>query len=194
MDGLLKEITNLKPVMRDSTSLSRYATTILGFVNNIEQISCAVTNANKAPFVMSHISKLDAKDNIKFSCEMHCIEKEENVLNLLDWLNSEASLRSFVRKDVDYHDNSGERQIPQKFDNRAINIVMSDDDVCPLGCEAKHLAACLKKQTDQRATNAQEDIITLFIMSSLFQLIPVGIIQPHHIQTRKVPETTACRE
>ena len=80
---------------------------------------------------------------------MHCIEKEENVLNLLDWLNSEASLRSFVRKDVDYHDNSGERQIPQKFDNCAINIVMSDDDVCPLGCEAKHLlAACPKKQTD----------------------------------------------
>ena len=33
MDGLLKEITSLKPVKRDSTSLSRYAATILGFVN-----------------------------------------------------------------------------------------------------------------------------------------------------------------
>ena len=54
-DGLLKEITNLKPVMRDSTSLPCYATTILGFVSNIEQICCAVTNANKAPFVMSQL-------------------------------------------------------------------------------------------------------------------------------------------
>lgn len=36
--------------------------------------------------------KLDVKDNIEFGCEMYCIEKEENVLNLLDWLNSEVSL------------------------------------------------------------------------------------------------------
>ena len=78
---------------------------------------------------------------------MHRIEKEENVLNLLDWLNSEASLRSRVRKDADYHDDSGEHQIPRKFDNRAINSEMSDDEVCPLGCEAKHLlSACPKYQ------------------------------------------------
>lgn len=30
--------------------------------------------------------KLDAKDNIPFSREMHRIEKEENALDLLDWL------------------------------------------------------------------------------------------------------------
>ena len=36
MVGLLKEITNLKPIKSDSTSLSRYAATILGFVNNME--------------------------------------------------------------------------------------------------------------------------------------------------------------
>ena len=155
MDGLLREITNLKPVKGDSTSLSRYAATILGFVNNMEQIGCEVTNAKEAPFVMSQLlSKLDAKDNIEFGREMHRIEKEENVLNLLDWLNSEASLRSRVRKDADYHDNSGEHRIPRKFDNRAINSETSDDDVCPLGCEAKHLlAACPKYQRstiDQR--------------------------------------------
>ena len=93
MDGLLKEITNLKPIKSDSTSLSRYAATILGFVNNMEQIGCEVTNAKEAPFVMSQLlSKLDPKDNIEFGREMHRIEKEENVLNLLDWLNSEASL------------------------------------------------------------------------------------------------------
>ena len=78
MDGLLKEITNLKPVKSDSISLSRYAATILGFVNNMEQIGCAVTNAKEAPFVMSQLlSKLDAKDNIEFGREMHRIEKEE---------------------------------------------------------------------------------------------------------------------
>lgn len=81
MDGLLKEITNLKPVKSDSISLSSYAATILGFVNNMEQIGCAVTNAKEAPFVMSQLlSKLDAKENIEFGREMHHIEKEE--LNL----------------------------------------------------------------------------------------------------------------
>lgn len=54
MDGLLKEIIDLKPVKSDSTSLSRYAATILGFVNTMEQNSCAVTNAKDVPFVMSH--------------------------------------------------------------------------------------------------------------------------------------------
>ena len=148
MDGLLKEITNLKPIKSDSFSLSRYAATIVGFVNNMEQIGCEVTKAKEAPFVMSQLlSKLDAKDNIEFGREMHRVEKEENVLNLLDWLNSKASLRSRVRKDADYHDNSGEHQIPQKFDNRAMNSETSDDDLCPLGCEAKHLlAACPKYQ------------------------------------------------
>ena len=155
MDGLLKEITNLKPIKSDSTSLSRYAATILGFVNNMEQIGCEVTNAKEAPFVMSQLlSKLDPKDNIEFGREMHRIEKEENVLNLLDWLNSEASLRSRVRKDADYHNNSGEHRISRKFDNRAMDSETSDDDVCPLGCEAKHLlAACPKYQRstiDQR--------------------------------------------
>ena len=101
----------------------------------MEQVGCAVTNAKEAPFVMALLlSKLDAKDNIEFGREMHRIEKEDNVLNLLDWLNSEASLRSRGRKDADYHDNSGEHRIPGKFDNRAINSETSDDDVCSLGC------------------------------------------------------------
>ena len=85
MDELLKEITKLKPVKSDSTSLSRYATTILGFVNNMDQNGCPVTNAKEAPFVMSQcLSKLDTKDNIEFGREMHSIEKQENVLSLLD--------------------------------------------------------------------------------------------------------------
>ena len=115
----------------------------------MEQIGCAVTNAKEAPFVMTQLlSKLGAKDNIEFGRKMRLIKKEENVLNLLDWLNSETSLRSRVGKDADYHDNSGEYRFPRKSDNHAINNETYNDDVCPLGCEAKHLLSrCPKIST-----------------------------------------------
>jgi len=58
---------------------------------------------------------------------MHCIEKEKNVLNLIDWLNSEASLLSRVRKNADYHDSSSDHQILQKSDNHAVNNETSND-------------------------------------------------------------------
>lgn len=61
------------------------------------------------------LSKWDAKDNIEFSREMHWIEKEEDVLNLLDWLNSEASLQSRLRKDANYYGNSFEHRISAKI-------------------------------------------------------------------------------
>ena len=116
MNGMLKEITSLKPAKSYSTSISRYAATIFGFVNNMEQIGCAVTNAKGAPFVMSQLlAKVDAKDNIEFGREMHCVEKEEDVLNLLDWLNSEASLQSRLRKDANYYGNSFEHRISAKI-------------------------------------------------------------------------------
>ena len=112
MDELLKEIINLKPVKSDSTSLSRYAATILGFVNNMEQNGCAVTNASEAPFVMSKLlSKFDAKDNVEFGREIHRIKKEENVLNLIDWLNREAILRSRIKKGADCHNNTGDNRL-----------------------------------------------------------------------------------
>ena len=73
----------------------------------MDQNGCPVTNAKKVPFIMSQLlSKLDAKENIEFGHEMHRIEKEENILNLLEWLNREASLRSCVRKDTDYRKDS----------------------------------------------------------------------------------------
>ena len=144
MDLLLKEITNHKQVRRDSFSLSRYAATILGFVNNMEQNGCAITNAKEAPFATSQLlSKLDSKDNIEFGREMHRMRKEENILNLIDWLNSEASLRSRVGKDADVCDNPGDHRIPRKSDNRVIRNEMTDDAACPLGCEVRHvLSAC----------------------------------------------------
>ena len=95
MDMLLAEITNLKPVKCDSKSLSVYAARILGFVNNKEQNGCAVTSASEAPFVMSQLlSKLDPRDNLEFGREMQRMKNEENILNLVDWLNKESSLRS----------------------------------------------------------------------------------------------------
>ena len=44
----------------------------------------------------------------------------------------------------------------------------------------------VKNQTGRRATSAQEDIISLFTMRPLFQLIPLGILKLHHIQTPEV--------
>ncbi|KAK2571488.1 hypothetical protein P5673_004091 [Acropora cervicornis] len=44
----------------------------------------------------------------------------------------------------------------------------------------------VKNQTGRRATNAQEDIISLFTMRHLFQLIPLGILKLHQIQTPEV--------
>ena len=93
MDTLLAEITNLKPVNCNSKSLSRYAARILCLVNNMEQNGCAVTSASEAPFVMSRLlSKLDPRDNLDFGREMQRMKNEEKILNLVHWLNKEASL------------------------------------------------------------------------------------------------------
>lgn len=156
MDTLLAEITNLKPLKCDSKSLSRYAARTLGFVNNMEQNGCEVTSASEAPFAMSQLSsKLDPKDNIDFGWEMQCMENEENVLNLIDWLNKEASLRSHVKRDTrnDTEDHWFQNQRSQS-DNRSMNSELSGDKICPFGCEAKHLlSACpvfQKSTVDQR--------------------------------------------
>ena len=50
-----------------------------------EQNGCSVTSTSEAP--------LDASDNIEFCREMLRMGKEENVLNLIDCLNIEASLQ-----------------------------------------------------------------------------------------------------
>ena len=132
MDTLLNEITNLKPIKNDSNSLSRYAARILSFVNNMEQNGCAVTSTSEAPFVMSQLlSKLDASDNIEFGREMLRMGKEENVLNLIDWLNKEASLRSRIKRDT----NSREH----RCNNNANDSGLDQDEKCPLGCKNKAL-------------------------------------------------------
>ena len=156
MDTLLAEITNLKPVKCDSKSLSRYTARIIGFVNTMEQNGCAVTSASEAPFVMSQLlSKLDPKDNLDFGREMERMKNEENVLNLIDWLNKEASLRSRIKRDTrnDTDDRRFQNQRSQS-DNHSMNSELSNDEICPVGCEAKHLlSACpvfQKSSVDQR--------------------------------------------
>ena len=65
------------------------------------QNGCAITSTSEAPFVMSQLlSKLDASDNIEFGREMLRMGKEENVFNLINWLNKEASLRSRIKRDT----------------------------------------------------------------------------------------------
>ena len=71
MDPLRNEITNLKPINNDLTTLSHYAARILSFVNNLEQNGCSVTSTSEAP--------LDASDNIEFARKMLRTGKEENV-------------------------------------------------------------------------------------------------------------------
>ena len=90
MDTLLNEITNLKLIKNDLTSLVRYAARILSFVNNMEQNGRSVTSTSEAP--------LDTSDNIEFGREMLRMGKEENVLNLIDCLNKEASLQSHIKR------------------------------------------------------------------------------------------------
>ena len=77
MDTLLNKIINLRPVKRDSFSLSRYASRNQSFINNMEQNGCPVTSSSEAPFVMSQLlSKLDGHDNVEFGREMQLVKEE----------------------------------------------------------------------------------------------------------------------
>ena len=105
MDELLAEMNNLKHVKLGSKSLTRYATTISVFVNDMENNGCTVLEASEAPFFMSQLlSKLDPRDNTNFGREMERAGKEENVSNLVTWLHQEATLRSRGKPDSDNAD------------------------------------------------------------------------------------------
>ena len=71
MDELLARINHVKSVKGDSKSLTRYATQIVGYVNDMEDNDCSVTSSSEAPFFMSQLlSKLEPRDNAKFGREM----------------------------------------------------------------------------------------------------------------------------
>ena len=158
MDDILKDITSLKPIKSDSKSLSRYAAKILSFCNNMKLNGCNVYDSVEAPFVMSQLlSKLECEDNIEFGREMERAKKAENVANLIEWLNKEATLHSRGKtlesksnvNAADSKPNADEN--PRKSSAADKNLretwkfseQTSEDNDCPLGCsEAHHSAAC----------------------------------------------------
>lgn len=161
MDELLADINNHKPVRRDSKSLSRYAAVITTFINDMEDNGCLVTSSSEAPFVMSQLlSKLDLKDNTEFGREMYRERKDENVSNLIEWLQREATLRSRGKKEIDTESKSERSQQSstsgRRSDNHSINTSSNEvtSDECPLSCKTKHsLAYCPTFQSltvDQR--------------------------------------------
>lgn len=158
MDELLADVNSYKTVRRDSKSLTRYATVISTFVNDMEDNGCQITNATEAPFVMSQLlSKLDIKDNTEFGREMYREKKEESVSNLVEWLQIEARLRSRGKKDSDAEVKGEKTQSSyRKTEGYAVNTTLKQvpSDECPLGCTTKHLLfACPKyhnSTVDQR--------------------------------------------
>ncbi len=125
MDEILKDITNLKPIKYDAKSLARFAAKILSFANNMEQNGCSVTESVEAPFIMSQLlSKLDGADNIEFGREMARARKVENIPNLIECLNNEATLRS----------RSGKTNFDAKSDSYGVDVP-NLDEVYPLGCK-----------------------------------------------------------
>ena len=116
------------------------------------------------------LSKLESQDNVEFGREMSRTKREENIPNLIEWLNSEATLRSRGKTSFPSADADRQRQPPRKVQAHTVNSETTDevsssndsdrhrqpprkvqahsenetaDDICPLGCESKHfLHAC----------------------------------------------------
>ena len=188
MDELLARISNLKSVKGDSKSLTRYATQIAGFVNDMEDNDCIVTSSSEAPFFMSQLlSKLDSRDNAEVGREMKRSKKEENIANLVQWLHDEASIRS--RGKCDPESNSKDRgsqrsHYNKKADNHATNIYTSKDIPCPLGCQPRHqLAACPGYQTS--TVDQRWEIVKQHQRCR-------KCLQPHHTKDSKKADGSTC--
>ena len=151
MDELLAGINNQKQVKRDSKSLTRYATIITSYVNDMEDNNCSVTSSTEAPFFMSQLlSKLDPRDNAEFGREMRRMKREENATNLVDWLHEEACIRSRGKQESeeDVAERSSRGNYYKRSDNHAANYKAPSDEKFPLGCSTKHLlAACPNYQS-----------------------------------------------
>lgn len=189
MGELLAEMNNVKHVKRDSKSLTRYATTISVFVNDMEDNGCTVLEASEAPFFMSQLlSKLDPRDNTNFGREMQRTGKEENVSNLVTWLHQEATLRSRGKPDNENADEK-ERTLRGPTFRRTENQAASNDrtpdqEACPLGCAWKHhLAACPLYQSS--TVNQRWDVVKQSKRC-------LKCLRPHHTNDCKKPDGTTC--
>ena len=134
------------------------------------------------------LSKLDAKDNVDFGREVKRLKKDENVLNLIDWLNEEASLRSRVkwdtRSDTGNHDHGFQNQ--RTSDSHASHSEKPDEEICPVGCKARHLlSACpmfQKSTVDQRWKIVKQNNRCR------------KCLRKHHTDHCKKPDGTTCNK
>ena len=188
MDELLARINNLKSVRGYSKSLTRYATQVAGYVNDMEDNDCIVTSSSEAPFFMSQLlSKLDPRDNADFGREMKRNRQEENVSNLIQWLHEESSIRSRGKRDSEHN---GDERVSQRdyyskrTDSHSTNIDVSKGGPCPLSCQSKHfLAACPRYQA--------------FTVDQRWEIVKENqrcrkCLQPHHTRDCKKADGSTC--
>ena len=106
--------------------------------------------------------------------------KEEKVLNLIDWPNKQARLRSRIKRDTNYRNNSGEH----RSDNNANDSGLDQDEKCPLGCKTKHLlSAC---PIYQKST-----------VDEIWEIVKQNnwcrkCLRTHHTNSCKKPDGTTC--
>lgn len=102
MDALLAEINNLKQVKWDSKSVARYSImTISLIVYDMTDNGCIALESSETLFFMSHLlSELDPRDNTNFESGIQRAGKEENVSNLITWLQQEGTLCSRGKRDT----------------------------------------------------------------------------------------------
>ena len=105
---------------------------------------------------------------------------EENVSNLIDWLNKEARLRSTIERDNNYRNNSREH----RSDNKANDSGLDQDKKCPLGCKAKHLVSTCPMY--QKST-----------VDEKWEIVKQNngcrkCLRVHHTNSCKIPDGTTC--
>ncbi|XP_028417504.1 uncharacterized protein LOC114541904 [Dendronephthya gigantea] len=208
IDDLLNEIISYKQVKGDSASLSRYATKIMSFTNDMEENGCPVTDSNEAPFIMSQfLSKLESKDNADFGRDMIREEKEENITNLIEWLYREANLRSrgkrFNANDssnqsishkptkINAVNSSYNKKIESAPKNNSENsnnakTKQTEEESCPLNCQSDHyLSECPVYQN--LSVNERWEVVKQNNRCR-------KCLMTHHTNTCKKADGTTCKQ
>ena len=116
----------------------------------MEDNECPVSSSSEVPFFMSQLLlKLSPGDNSAFGRDIKRDKKEENVSNLIIWLQEEASLHSRGRVNL-------EEKTTRSSDNRSGDFEV--EEPCPLNCQFKHvLPACPAYQS--LTVNQRWDIV-----------------------------------
>ena len=105
---------------------------------------------------------------------------EGATLNLIDWLNTQARLRSRAKRDTNYRNNSREH----RSNNNANDSGLDQDEKCPLGYKTKHLlSACFMYQTST--------------VDEKWEIVKQNnrcrkCLRAHHTNSCKKPDGTTC--